>query len=263
VHNSTKNESNCAEYLQINQTTTTSPTVFIILPCYNEEKNIETLIKSIEENCSTIPYKIIAVDDGSKDKTGIILNKLRKRLPITVVKHQHNKGLHAALKSGLIEAVRMAKPWDFIVTMDSDLTHDPKYISNMLSKISGAFDIVVASRYVDSAKQKGVPLHRRILSRGVSYVGKLVFKLPIKDVTSGFRCYKAEIIAKIMERYGQSFIEAEGFEVSFELLVKAQKIGAKITEIPFFLDYSKKKGASKLKIKRTIYNYLKLLRKLY
>lgn len=251
-----------SQYLQINQTLAT-PIVFIILPCYNEEENVENLIKSIEKNCQPAPYEIIAVDDGSKDKTGLILNRLRKKLPITIVKHSQNKGLQAALKSGLTEALRKAKPWDFIITMDSDLTHDPKYIPEMISKMGDNFDVAVASRFVQSAKQKGVPLHRRILSKGISHIGKLIFKLPIKDVTSGFRCYRAYVIAKIMEKYGQNFIEAEGFEVSLELLVKAQKIGAKMTEIPFFLDYSKKKGKSKLKIGKTIRNYIKLMQKLH
>lgn len=251
-----------SESLQMTQTLAV-PTVFIILPCYNEEENIENLIKSIEKTCSSLPYQIIAVDDGSKDKTGEILNKLKEKLPIIIVKHSKNKGLQAALKSGLTEAIQKAQPWDFIVTMDSDLTHDPKYIPKMISEMGDTFDVVIASRFVPSAKQKGIPAHRRMLSKAISHIGKLLFKLPIKDVTSGYRCYKVDVIAKIMEKYGQSFIEAEGFEVSFELLVKAQRIGAKITEIPFYLDYSRKRGRSKLKVRKTIHNYIRLIRKLH
>jgi len=236
--------------------------VFIVLPCYNEEANIESLVKSINHSCSGIDHTIIAVDDGSKDQTSIILTRLQKNFPIVLSRHSRNLGLQAALRTGLRRAVAIGKPGSAIVVMDADLTHNPFYISTMMADLTKGCDVVVASRYAKGGKQIGVPFHRRVLSRGISILGNIFFRLPVKDVTSGYRCYRAEIINRIIDKYGSRFIESKGFEVSFELLVKAYSVGAKIVEIPFVLDYSKKRSKSKLRVQHTIRNYLKLITKL-
>lgn len=236
--------------------------IFIILPCYNEEASIEALVKRIHESCRHINYSIMTVDDGSTDQTAKILTRLQRDFPIVLLRHSRNLGLQAALRTGLEKAVRTVKGSDAIVVMDADQTHNPFYIPAMITNLSKGHDVVVASRYVKGGKQVGVPFHRRVLSRGMSILSRLFFRLPVKDVTSGYRCYRADVFGKIIDKYGPNFIESRGFEVAFELLVKGHKVGAKMTEMPIVLDYSNKKSRSKLGIQRTIYDYLKLMTKL-
>jgi dolichol-phosphate mannosyltransferase len=132
----------------------------------------------------------------------------------------------------------------------------------MFIRSSADYDVIIGSRYVKGGLQKGVVPYRRILSRGISMFSRTLFRLPVRDVTSGYRCYKADILRKIISTYGENFIESKGFEVAFELLIKAYRLRAKMTEIPIVLDYSKKKGKSKLKIQKTVFNYLKLMYRL-
>jgi len=229
----------------------------VVLPCYNEEKNIKPLIEKIAR-CSSY-YTIVAVNDGSTDKTGAVLADLEKTFPLVVVTHKRNMGLNSALNSGFRKAVEIADQSDFVFSMDADLTHDPAYMNNMKKMISVGYDVVVASRYMDSGGQIGVPLLRRVLSLGISLLARLLFNLPVKDVTSGYRCYKAEVLEKLISRYGENFIEAKGFEASLEILVKAKQQEAKIVEVPFILNYSKKSSKSKLEVFKTIVNYLHLM----
>ena len=239
-------------------------TVYILLPCYNEERNLKELIYEISEACRNLDYKIIAVDDGSKDETYRCLCALSKDYPVVVLRHEENKGLHEALRTLLIYVYNTAGNSDYLITMDSDLTHDPKYIPQLISAcIEEEADVAIASRFVDGGKQIGVPLHRAFLSMGLRFFVKFMLGIPVGDVSSGYRCIRVSSIKGIIEKYGfEKFIEAKGFEVQLELLYKLFLNGAKIVEVPFILDYSLKKGESKLKIRRTIFGYLRTILKL-
>jgi len=99
--------------------------LYILLPCYNEERNLEQLVAEISQACQDFNYKIVAVDDGSEDDTYRLLCTLRKNYPIVILKHEENRGLHEALRTLLLWIYHNAGESDYIVTMDSDLTHDP------------------------------------------------------------------------------------------------------------------------------------------
>jgi len=218
-------------------------TVFILLPCYNEERNIKELIFRISRACQNLDYKIVAVDDGSTDETYNCLCDLSKTYPIVVLKHRENRGLHEALRTLLIYAYKTASNSDFLITMDSDLTHDPKYIPLLVSACSKEkADVAIASRFVDGGGQVGVPLYREVLSMGLRLLVKFILRIPVRDVSSGYRCIRESIIKSLIEKYGfEGFIEARGFEVQLEMLYKLFVNGARITEVPFILDYSLKK----------------------
>jgi len=232
---------------------------FIILPCFDEEKNVKSLVHSIDHVLrSEIPYKIIAVNDGSHDRTSDVLKDLSADYPVRVLEHCTNMGLGAALRTGLLAVAEEAFDDDFIVTMDSDNTHDPKYVLDML-EVAKNVDVVVGSRYVKNGMQLNVPLHRVILSKIVNIlVGKL-FQLRVKDATSGFRCLKASLLKRLCTTFRDRIIESDGFESSFELLLKAIHSGGFVAEIPILLDYGRKGGNSKMRLFSTITNYLILL----
>ncbi|MDH7564174.1 MAG: glycosyltransferase [Candidatus Bathyarchaeota archaeon] len=233
--------------------------VLVVLPCYNEEMSLSLLAERIDKACTRVDYTIIAVDDGSKDRTYATLLELQKHFPTIIEKHARNMGLQAALRTGLKKAVDATESdGDAIVVMDADLTHDPKYIPPMIAALARGYDVAVGSRYVKGGGQLGVPVHRQVLSMGMRFVSMCLFRLPVKDVTSGYRAYQAKIIKHLLAAYGDRFIESKGFEVAFELLIKTHKLGARFAEIPLRLDYSEKKSRSKLAVQKTIYNYLKL-----
>ncbi|MEM3443170.1 MAG: glycosyltransferase family 2 protein [Candidatus Bathyarchaeia archaeon] len=232
---------------------------YVVLPCFNEEKNIKQLIHEIDATLKPhVQYEIIAVNDGSRDKTGEVLKDLSTEYPIRVLLHDTNMGLGAALKTGLIEAANLACDNDFVVTMDSDKTHNPKHVLDMLNLAFDA-DIIVGSRYVDGGKQLNVPLHRVILSRGINFLVKSLFCLHVRDATSGFRCFRARLLKVLCSIFKDKLIESEGFVASFELLLKAVRFGGVVKEIPILLDYGKKGGVSKMRLLSTVFGYLSLI----
>ncbi len=232
---------------------------FIILPCFNEEKNVKPLIHSIDHVLKLhVPYRIIAVNDGSYDRTSEILKDLSTDYPVTVIEHYNNMGLGAAMRTGLLAAAEEVFDDDVVVTMDSDNTHDPKSIPSMLVAARKA-DIVVGSRYVAGGGQFNVPAHRVILSKIVNaFVGKLL-RLPVKDATSGFRCFRAILLKRLSVVFRNNIIKSNGFDSSLELLFKAVRSGGFVTEVPILLDYGKKGGNSKMRLFSTIIKYLVLL----
>jgi dolichol-phosphate mannosyltransferase len=200
------------------------------------------------------------VNDGSRDRTCEVLKDLSADYPVKIVEHCTNMGLGAALKSGLLAANEEVCDDDVVITMDSDNTHDPKHILCMLTASRKA-DIVVGSRYIAGGVQLNVPSHRVILSKVINVlVGKL-FKLPVKDTTSGFRCFKATLLKRLCTRLRDNIIDSKGFESSLELLFKAVHSGGFVTEVPILLDYGQKGGKSKMRLFTTIINYLRLLSK--
>ena len=238
----------------------------ILLPCYNEEKNLEQLISNIHETIGqSIPYEVIAVNDGSTDHTEEVLKNLTGKYPLKMVRHDKNMGLAAAYRTTISAALANSSLEDIIITMDADNTQNPFYIKRMLNEVHNGIDIVIGSRYVDGGRQLNVPLHRAILSRVINFLIRKIAELPIKDATSGYRCYRASIIVTAVATYQSKFIESQGFEVPLEVLIKTCSCNSKVNvkEIPITLDYSRKAGKSKLKLIPTISLYLKLLLKIY
>ncbi|RLI36515.1 hypothetical protein DRO55_03400 [Candidatus Bathyarchaeota archaeon] len=237
---------------------------YILLPCYNEERNLGRLIYEISQACVNLDYTVIAVDDGSSDNTYNLLKSLSKEYPIVLLRHEKNKGLHEALRTLLFWTYKNTNENDLLITMDSDLTHDPAHIPTLVAQCrEKGMDVAIASRYVKGGKQLGVPFYRVLLSKALQALTRATLKIPVKDVSSGYRCIRSYSIKKAIEKYGsRHFIETKGFDVQLEILYKLFLNGAKITEIPITLDYSKKKSKSKLKVTRTILRYIKTIKTL-
>jgi dolichol-phosphate mannosyltransferase len=234
-------------------------TCFIVLPCFNEEQNIKSLVYSLDEVLRPkIPYKIIAVNDGSCDRTSEVLKDLSADYSVEILEHKVNMGLGVALKTGLLAAAEEVLDDDFVVTMDSDNTHDPKHVLEMLAA-AGDASVVVGSRYVPGGRQLNVPAHRVLMSKAVNLLVRKLFHLPVKDATSGFRCFRGDLLKRLRDTFGDRIIESDGFAASLELLLKAVNSGGIVAEVPIFLDYGKKGGASKMHLFSTIFRYVVLL----
>src|SRR3990172_10580031 len=164
--------------------------IHIFLPAYNEERTIGKLIQRLIEfrDETDLQINVIVVDDGSTDTTKRIIEEFKGNMPIKIITHEKNKGLGGALKTGLLYISSILKDKDILITMDADNTHDPRIIRQMLDKIEEGYDVVIASRYEKGGEEIGVPLLRKILSRGASLVLRILFPIKnVKDYTSGYR----------------------------------------------------------------------------
>lgn len=234
--------------------------ICFVLPAYNEDKSINLLLDRIAQlfKRENLDYKILVVNDGSTDSTLEVLKRLRKQdNRIIVIDHGVNKGLGAAIKTGLKEAVERLEGEDIIVTMDSDNTHDPGLVLEMVKKIENdGRNLVIASRFIKGGKEIGLAFHRKILSRGAGLFFKIF--MPIKDVTdysSGYRAYKVDFLTKAFEIYGERIIETSGFDCMAELLAKLSRLSLKVAEVPLELRYDLKATPSKMNIFKTIKGY--------
>ena len=231
----------------------------VMLPCHNEEQNLERLIASLHTALHPhIPYQVIAVNDGSTDGTSGVLHKLSERYPIMVADHRSNGGLAAAFRTGLGLAMEHASAEDLVVTMDADNTHDPKYITGLIDEAKRS-EVVISSRYAKGGRQLHVPSHRVVMSKILNLLIRTFARIPVNDATSGYRCYKASVLRKAMRIFGKEFIVSKGFEVSYELLLKTYWCSRSVREVPNTLDYSKKLGRSKIRIMPTVLSYILLL----
>jgi dolichol-phosphate mannosyltransferase len=237
--------------------------IYIVLPAYNEENSLGALLGRIRASLETFPggYEVIVVNDGSVDQTLTIAQQQGLVMPIQIVDHGHNKGLGEALKSGLRTASEKAQSQDAIITMDADNTHSPDLIPAMVAKIGEGYDLVVASRYVPGAEEIGLSFHRSLLSKCAATLLKICFPFPgVRDYTCGYRAYRAAILKKAMQVYGDALVQERGFTSIVEILLKLRRLGAVATELPLILRYDLKGGASKMPVMKTILRYWTIIR---
>jgi dolichol-phosphate mannosyltransferase len=235
--------------------------VIVTLPAYNEEQTLPLVLEAVREAMeeNRIEYRVLVVDDGSSDGTVRAAEKLLDRMPLAIVEHARNRGLGEALRTGLVEALGQAADRDIIVTMDSDNTHTPGLIARMVRSVREGNDVVIASRYCPDARIRGVPLHRRILSRGSSWLFRILFPTRgVRDFTCGFRAYRAGILKRAFATYGDAFVAQSGFSCMVDILLKLRRMDAIMSEVPLILRYDLKFGASKMELVRTTLDTLRL-----
>ena len=148
---------------------------------------------------------------------------------------------------------------DYIVRMDAANTHSPTYISQMVEKIDHGSDVVIASRFQPGGGQQGVSTYRAAISNLANLFMKCVFPIKgVREYSCGFRCYRASLVKKAVEVYGNNFIQLKGlgFTGTLEKLIKLHLLGAKITEAPFELRYDLKDSDSKMVSSITTLGYL-------
>lgn len=237
-------------------------TVWVMLPAFNEAENLPPLLDSMASALGSLgmAYTLVVIDDGSSDATRAVASGYAGRLPLQVVGHEHNRGLARTIETGLRSVLQQAGGDDIIVTMDADNTHPPQLLPRMLEAFRGGADLVIASRYAPGGAEEGVPLLRRILSHGIGTLMHLRFGLRgVRDYSSGYRAYRARLLQAAAARYGSRLIEAQGFTVMAELLVKLHPFRPRVVEVPLHLRYDRKRGGSKMRLRQTVVDYLTLL----
>lgn len=232
--------------------------VAVVLPAFNEEKDLPALLERIKETLTgqSFQYQVVVVDDGSKDRTAEIAEEAAAHMPLTLIRHGVNKGLGMGIQTGLSAAMKMA---DAVVVMDSDNTHDPIYVMEMVQQLETQdVQLVIASRYQPGSQIVGLSAFRKLLSLGCFLLMKtLVPFRNVRDYSTGFRCYDSALLQRMAAVYGEDkLVEESGFVCMLEVLLKLRAIGARATEIPYTLRYDLKAGVSKLRIWRTLKRYL-------
>ena len=242
--------------------------IFYILPAFNESLNIISLLKKFDNfyKKKNISIIIVFVDDGSTDdsvkKIISIKKKIFKKIKIKIINHKKNYGLGVALKTGFNFCFKFAHADDVIVTMHTDNSHTIDLSFKMIKKIiSGNNDVVIASRYRENSKTKGLDYLRKILSIGAALLFKIFFPIKnVRDYTSGFRAFKVKKIRNISKKT-KNFFSETGFSASADILLKLYffKKELNFQELPINLRYDLKQGRSKMKILKTIYLNLRLI----
>lgn len=211
----------------------------VSIPTYNEAENIEALIRKLFK--LSVDIGVVVVDDNSPDGTGKIVDRLHIEFPNRVYHlHRDNRaGFAAAHKAGLKYALKNTNA-EYILTMDADSSHDPKYISEMLGKME-EYDIIIGSRYIKGGGTQNWGIGRKLLSKGANIYARTILDLSARDCTGGFRCFKRKVVAHI----DVEDIYSHGYGYLIETLFRCQRNGYRIGEIPIiFVD--RQFGKSKL-----------------
>lgn len=213
----------------------------IIIPTYNERKNISFLVSSIFEHRPQV--SILVVDDNSPDGTGQKVEELKSRFPrLSLLQRFSNKGFGRSYIDAFKEIIN-DKRYEIVVMMDADFSHDHKEVPEMEKKLSTS-DIVIGSRYVRGGKVENWSWRRRSLSRFANFYARTILGTPIKDMTAGFICFRKDILKKI----NLDSINSEGYAFLVELKHKMFEAGFRIAEHPInFIE--RREGESKMSFK--------------
>mgnify|MGYP001585297750 CR=1 FL=1 len=223
----------------------------VVIPCCNEEQNVPRFageLWPVLEN-SGLDFEVVIVDDGSKDQTIQEVEKLNKP-QIKLVKHEVNKGLGAALRTGINAATG-----ELLIMLDADLTFHPKLIPNLLAARLNHpdADFVIGSPNL-GGYGKDIPAWRLAISKFANFVYRVLLGKPITSINQIFRLYKTEQLKQLN-------LTSVGFDINAEILFKLVFKGNKFVEIPAELT-NRLYGVSKLNYAREIRRHIALMAKI-
>jgi dolichol-phosphate mannosyltransferase len=215
---------------------------WVVVPTYNEIDNVERVVLGL---CRTLDgavggeYRILVVDDDSPDGTGARADRLAGDLRAVRVLHRSDKqGLGAAYAAGF--AVALAGGATHVVQMDGDLSHDPAAVLDLIAACEDV-DLAIGSRYVRGGSTQNWTLKRRLLSRAGCAYARRWLGLGVRDLTGGFKCWRADALAAI----AVDSLLVEGYAFQIEMTYRAARNGCRIAELPIcFMD--REHGVSKM-----------------
>ena len=201
----------------------------IVTPTFNERKNIGELVEKLFTINSN--YHILVVDDSSPDGTSDMVNELKNNYPnIHLMSRSEKLGLGTAYIEGFKYALE--KDFDCVVQMDADMSHNPDDVPRLIAAID-ANDLVLGSRYYDGVNVVNWPIRRLIISYSANLYSRIVTRLPVKDATGGFKCWRREVLKAI----DLDSIKSQGYSFQIEMTFRAWLKGYRIKEIPIiFVD---------------------------
>lgn len=225
--------------------------VSIVIPTYNEKENIGKLIEAIFDlNIDNLC--VLVVDDNSLDGTVQIVEKLRSKYPVDILKRTGKRGLGGAYIAGFNQVLKSQT--DYIFEMDADFSHRPEDVPKLLRAAQEGYDLVLGSRRIPGGQIQGWNWRRHFSSWGAMSFSRLVLGLKTKDATTGFRCFKRQVLEKI--NWGE--VKSNGYAFQEEVLLLCERMGCRIKEVPItFVD--RKLGKSKLGFKDIVEFFIRIL----
>lgn len=200
--------------------------VLVVVPTYNEIDNLRPVVGRVR--VSVPSADVLVVDDGSPDGTGDEADRMAAQDPQVHVMHRTAKaGLGAAYLAGFAWAFDHG--YDGVVEMDADGSHQPEQLPDLLRALTvpGA-DLVLGSRWVPGGSVVNWPWHRRLLSRGGSIYSRVALGLRVRDITGGFRVYRAGVLKELV----LDGVESQGYCFQIDLVRRAVAHGRRVVEVP-------------------------------
>uniref|UniRef100_A0A7V4E2Z1 Polyprenol monophosphomannose synthase n=1 Tax=candidate division WOR-3 bacterium TaxID=2052148 RepID=A0A7V4E2Z1_UNCW3 len=227
----------------------------IIFPTYNEAENIRDIIKAVLAISPDID--VLVIDDNSPDKTyEIVAEMAKENKRINLIKRERKLGLGTAYILGFKYAIE--KNYDYCFEMDADFSHNPQDIPRFLA-LMDEYDLVIGSRYISGISVVNWPLKRLLLSYFANIYARIFTGCPIKDLTSGFKCYKVSALKKI----DLDKLKMDGYAFQIEIHWHFWRNNFKIKEIPIIF-VERRSGESKMSkriIRQAFFFVLKLFLK--
>ena len=203
----------------------------IVIPTYNEIDNIEVILEKVF--LLELGVDVLIVDDNSPDRTYAKVQELidadKYGGQLHLVIRQNKEGLGKAYIEGFKWC--LARDYAFIIEMDADLSHDPKYLPSFIENIK-EYDLVIGSRYVEGGGVVNWSPLRKLISFGGSLYSRLILGINIKDVTGGFKCFRREVL----EAIDLDNILSTGYAFQIEMNYKTALKGFKIKEVPIIFE---------------------------
>lgn len=226
--------------------------LWVVLPTYNEADNLPRMLEAL--GALDLDLRIVIVDDASPDGTGQIATRLADENSRFHVILRSERGLGTAYLAGFQYALACGA--EAVVTMDCDFSHDPSAIPALVAAFASA-QVVIGSRYVPGGRTENWGLHRKVLSAAANRFARTLFRMPIRDCTSGFRLYGRDVLERVIANRPHS----SGYAFLVELLhLTTQQPGVQVEEVPIrFVD--RKRGTGKMGAREVfdgIRNLLKL-----
>ena len=214
------------------------PKTLIILPTYNEIENLEALVRDI---LKTGPYDILVVDDNSPDGTGQLADRLSEEHSgrVFVMHRKAKEGLGRAYVAGFRWGLQ--RGYEVLFEMDADFSHNPTHLPQFIREIERGADLVLGSRNIKGGGTRNWSLLRQFISKGGSLYAQIILWSPYRDLTSGFKAFRAEVLRSL----DLDKIRSNGYSFQIEVTHRAHQMGFKIKETPIIF-YDRKVGTSKM-----------------
>lgn len=210
----------------------------VVMPTYNEAENLSSIVPEVLAADPRID--VLVVDDASPDGTGAVADGLAAESSRVHAIHREGKqGLGSAYLAGFTWGLE--RGYDYLLEMDSDHSHDPKYLPDLLAAVEQDLDLVIGSRYVRGVNVINWPMSRLLLSWFANKYARVVTGLPLSDSTAGFKCFRREVL----EAIDFSKVGSTGYAFQIEMDFRAWKKGYRVGEVPIvFVD--RVQGESKM-----------------
>ena len=212
----------------------------VLIPTYNEAANILLVLQAVLGLSEDIAMLII--DDGSSDGTAELVRDMRDRYPdkIDILERESKLGLGTAYLAGFRYA--LDNGFDFVCEMDADFSHNPTDLPQLIAPVkNNVADLAVGSRYINGVRVMNWPLSRLILSYGAGIYTRFITRLPIHDVTAGFKCYHR----RVLESVDLEKVKSNGYSFQIEMKYRAWRKGFRLAEVPIVFT-ERTEGQSKM-----------------